>query len=295
MFKLIQGFTKYEISDTGIIRNVKTKMIVSKEKDGKTCRMIDDQGKRRSVKIADIKTVEEKESSVKKAFDELKKATGTESKTTLKKLIDRQSKKKGKISLFLGPMFASKTTSLVGKIHRYALAGKRVIYIDSTKNKRTEDSVVMTHDDIRRNAMKTEFLMDIYWRMKDLDCIGIDEGQFFSDLTEFCVKCANDGQIVIVSSLDGWHDLSVCPNIVNLIPNCENIKKLHAVCECGSPASFSWKYSERDVQFAIGGKETYTVVCRECRIKKISELNQLEQGTRKRSRPSILLSRKKNK
>ena len=98
MFKLIQGFTKYEISDTGIIRNVKTKMIVSKEKDGKTCRMIDDQGKRRSVKIADIKTVEEKESSVKKAFDELKKATGTESKTTLKKLIDRQSKKKGKIS-----------------------------------------------------------------------------------------------------------------------------------------------------------------------------------------------------
>jgi predicted XRE-type DNA-binding protein len=102
MFNLIKGFTKYEISETGIIRNVKTKMIVSKENDGKNVRMINDEGERKSVKVSDLKAVTEKDQRTKKAFDDLRKGMGIEQKTSLKKLIAKQSnassKKKGKIS-----------------------------------------------------------------------------------------------------------------------------------------------------------------------------------------------------
>jgi len=82
MFNLIKGFTKYEISETGIIRNVKTKMIVSKENDGKNVRMISDAGERKSVKVSDLKAVE------------VKKAT----KHVAEKSTKAASKKKGKIS-----------------------------------------------------------------------------------------------------------------------------------------------------------------------------------------------------
>ena len=37
--------------------------------------------------------------------------------------------------------------------------------------------------------------------ISEYDVIGVDEGQFFPDIVEFCEKAANEGKIVIVSSL----------------------------------------------------------------------------------------------
>jgi len=38
---------------------------------------------------------------------------------------------------------------------------------------------------------------------KPYDVIGIDEGQFFTDIVEFAEEFANHGKIVIISSLSG--------------------------------------------------------------------------------------------
>jgi thymidine kinase len=66
------------------------------------------------------------------------------------------------------------------------------------------------------------------WRHYDV--IGIDEGQFFPDIVEFAELAANSGKIVIVSSLGGTFHRGVFSKVLELIPKCEKIKKLAAIC-----------------------------------------------------------------
>ena len=44
-------------------------------------------------------------------------------------------------------------------------------------------------------------LKDLGDAWKDYDVIGVDEGQFFTDIVEFSEKAANGGKVVIISSL----------------------------------------------------------------------------------------------
>ena len=54
--------------------------------------------------------------------------------------------------------------------------------------------------------------------MKDYDVVGIDEGQFFPDVVEFCDEAANLGKTVVVAALDGTFERKPFGNIVSLIP-----------------------------------------------------------------------------
>lgn len=71
------------------------------------------------------------------------------------------------------------------------------------------------------------------------DVIAIDEGQFFPDvfistlickIAQFCEKLANDGKIVLVAALDGSFERKPFNTILELIPLCEKVVKLTAVC-----------------------------------------------------------------
>ena len=63
------------------------------------------------------------------------------------------------------------------------------------------------------------------------DVIGIDEGQFFTDIVDFSEKAANAGKVVVVSSLQGTFLRGAFPSVLALIPKCEKIKKLTAICK----------------------------------------------------------------
>ena len=72
--------------------------------------------------------------------------------------------------------------------------------------------------------------------------IAIDEGQFFQDIVSFAETAANHGKIVIISSLQGTFMRGPFPSILALIPKCEKIKKLTAICKkCGANASFTFR------------------------------------------------------
>ena len=54
-------------------------------------------------------------------------------------------------------------------------------------------------------------------------------------------------------------------DIGNLVPLCEEIVKLTAVClNCGDKAAFSKKMTTSDETVDIGGSEKYAAVCRKC-------------------------------
>lgn len=80
---------------------------------------------------------------------------------------------------------------------------------------------------------------------QDYDVIGIDEGQFYSDVSvhalwlhsmslqvvEFSEKAAENGKIVIISALGGTYLREGFNSILDLVPKAEKIKQLHAICK----------------------------------------------------------------
>ena len=78
----------------------------------------------------------------------------------------------------------------------------------------------------------------------DYDVIGIDEGQFFPDLVEFCENMANSGKAVIVAALDGTFQRKGFGPILELIPLAEHVVKLNAVCMvCFGEGSYTKRIS----------------------------------------------------
>lgn len=92
------------------------------------------------------------------------------------------------------------------------------------------------------------------------DVIGIDEGQFFADLSKVCDELATQGKIVVVAALDGdfkrkvnattracvyaissfLYLLQPFGSTLDLIPMAEDVTKLSSVCmSCFQTGSFS--------------------------------------------------------
>jgi thymidine kinase len=82
---------------------------------------------------------------------------------------------------------------------------------------------------------------------------------------------AHNGKIVIMSALSGTAFRKPFNDVLDLIPKCEKVKQLHAICKiCFSQASFSLRTTTDDAIELIGGQDMYMPVCRECFVFKTS-------------------------
>ena len=76
--------------------------------------------------------------------------------------------------------------------------------------------------------------------MDKFDVIGIDEGQFYPDLITGIESFVRKDKILIISALDGTFERKPFGQIPNLIPLCDDIVKLNAICMvCGNDAPFT--------------------------------------------------------
>ncbi|AAR07422.1 66R [Yaba monkey tumor virus] len=173
----------------------------------------------------------------------------------------------GYIHIILGPMFSGKSTELIRLLKRYQVAMYTCLVIKYSKDERYGRGLV-THDNDSVPAIPVNSLNEINCNDINADVIGIDEGQFFPDIVEFCDYMANNGKILIVAALDGTFLRQPFGNILNLIPRAEYVLKLTAVCMiCFGSASFSKRISDEQEIEIIGGKEKYQSVCRVCYFK----------------------------
>ena len=114
-------------------------------------------------------------------------------------------------------------------------------------------------------AIKTNSLIEVKSKAKQFDVVAVDEGQFFSDIVEFCEDLANSGAIVLVAALDGTFQRKPFGNIVNLLPIAEKVTKLTAVCVyCSKEAAFTKRVVDSEEVELIGGEDEYKPVCRGC-------------------------------
>lgn len=181
------------------------------------------------------------------------------------------------IQLIIGPMFAGKTTELLRRLKRAEIAQKRVLAVKFSGDVRySMKPLITTHEGNYFDAIAVDKLEDV--RLVDHEVVGIDEGQFFPDLFQHAVEWSQQGIAVIISALSGTFTQHPWPNVSTLIPLCDNVDLLLAVCSfCGADAMFSKRTQqdcdgEEDIGETndvfkptfIGGTESYKACCRKC-------------------------------
>ena len=171
----------------------------------------------------------------------------------------------GYIQLIMGPMFSGKTSFLKSIFDRFTIARKKCLMVKYINDNRYDDKYVITHTGIKctGDTIKASKLEELDKIVNNYEVICIDEIQFYNDAPQYCDKWANEGLIIICAGLSGTFERKEFPIISKLIPLCEKIELLRAVCpETGNDATFSYRISDSNEIVDIGGSDKYKAVDR---------------------------------
>jgi thymidine kinase len=177
---------------------------------------------------------------------------------------------RGELHIIIGPMFSSKTTTLISKLDRHTF-GQTVLAINHELDTRYSMEGLRTHDGKSFPCLRARSLSSVYSNplYQTANVIGIDESQFFDDLVpNVKIMVETHNKIVYVAGLNGSYRRELFGTIHELIPWADTVQLLSAVCmECNdgkTPGIFSkliTKKTESGNVF-IGGSAEYKAVCR---------------------------------
>jgi len=178
----------------------------------------------------------------------------------------------GYLKIILGSMFAGKTTELVKEYKRHESCGFECLFINHKIDTRyvNEENKTSTHDRVLVNSINVgDNLFDFFNKKGFLDrykVILINEGQFFKDLYKFVDYIVNSlHKKVYVCGLDGDFKRKKIGSILDIIPLCDDVIKLKAICmNCKTnDGIFTYRLTKEKEQIVVGVKN-YSVVCRKC-------------------------------
>ncbi len=185
------------------------------------------------------------------------------------------------LQLYIGPMYAGKSSELIRQIQRYEILKKNLLVINHTINNRYGSNTITTHthmsydDCIIIGALgDIEKSEEHKRRFEEADVIVIEELQFFADAYDHIVDwCDNHGKHVIAGGLDGDFRRQPFGDVLRLIPHAEKVVKLSALCKrcceansCkkidGTLANFTMRTTADESQTVVGSSDVYEAVCR---------------------------------
>jgi thymidine kinase len=187
------------------------------------------------------------------------------------------------LKLYIGPMYASKSSSLISEINRYSHITDRILVINNKlDNQRHPEpineqgiGIIKTHDSKVFQAIMVNKLSEInesnffHNKYNRSDIIIIDEGQFYPDLYEFIrneLELVDSNKMFIIAGLSGDSNMEPIGDILKLIPMADSVEFLKAFCvycKDGQLASFTKRLTIQDnSQILVGANETYSPVCR---------------------------------
>ena len=172
------------------------------------------------------------------------------------------------LEIVLGPMFAGKSSYILSSLRRYEAIGWPVLSITSALDTRYETDAIHSHNHERHSAVSADLLAPLLMTesFAEARLIVIEEAQFFKDLYPF-VEHAVDvcGKDVLVVGLDGDSERRPFGRIAEIIPLCDKITKLTAMCKMcgdGTPAIFTHRKDADTSVIKVGEADTYEALCR---------------------------------
>jgi thymidine kinase len=184
--------------------------------------------------------------------------------------------KSGYLEIILGPMYSSKTTTLLEIYKKCKFCNISVAVINHSIDTRYNDSMLSTHDKIMIPCIQTTLLRNIWdytnnnsenhINLRTADVILINEGQFFKDLYTVVEDMLICNKRVYICGLDSELERKKFGQILDLIPLCDKVTKLTSLCsQCkdGTPGIFSMRLTSEKQQTLVGS-DNYIPVCRKC-------------------------------
>jgi thymidine kinase len=180
----------------------------------------------------------------------------------------------GYLEMFVGPMWSGKTSELLRIHKRYSLCESQIVSINYINDTRYGDNIISSHDNIEIPCKSVRCLSE--FSDIEYDCLTpeftkasiilINEAQFFTDIVGW-VKSAVDihNKKIYLCGLDGDFKREQFGELLELIPFCDKITKLHSICGiCKTKdAIFTKRVVSGEEQELIGTDE-YIPVCRIC-------------------------------
>lgn len=197
------------------------------------------------------------------------------------------------LHITLGPMYASKTTSLIQKYNALNINHKIIVLdYDTERQDKFYEGYLANHNGVEIPCIKCSKLfdvLDIYKKrgnfqmshefdhlndfglsiemhesrnaLLNAEFILINEAQFYPDLVEFVKRFIHKN--IYIYGLDGDFKQERIGNILDIIPLCDSVVKLKANCLCGQAAIFS-KIITPDILEQYQPNAQYNPVCRKC-------------------------------
>lgn len=191
----------------------------------------------------------------------------------------------GYLKVIIGPMTSGKTTKALNEAIVKAI-NHSVLYVTF---KGSNDRAVEggdTHNFTSHNSLLKVLPGSIFCfctlelstvDVSEYDVILVDESNFYQDLVVSVMKWLSMNKYIIVVGLDGDYKQEKFGQVLDLIPICDDVKKISAECSLckteyglshlshsikGVPAPFSKRNVKSDEIELIGGTDIYTAVCR---------------------------------
>jgi thymidine kinase len=187
------------------------------------------------------------------------------------------------LKLIIGPMFSSKSSSLLSEVNRYKYITDKILVINSELDIKRHPKMevnegigyIKTHDEKTFPAIMLKNLQElkknVYFNKKYnyADIILIDEGQFYDDLYDFLnVELCKTRKKFIVAGLSSDYNMKPIGSIIQLVPIADDIIKLSSlcmICKDGTPGNFT-KLIKNDNKnqsnILIGSNDSYYPCCR---------------------------------
>jgi thymidine kinase len=191
-------------------------------------------------------------------------------------IINNMSNKPNELKLFIGPMFAGKSTQLISDYNNAVDNNLKPLVITHSLENRYSDDQLSSHDKLKINCVKfnsiSSFITFINEKkaVNNYDIILFDEAQFFKDILLVVDIVEKYNISVNVYGLDGDFKREKFGNLLDIIPYCDEIIKLKANCnDCHNKAIFSFRMDmNNNDQVLIGSSESYIPLCRLCYLLK---------------------------
>ena len=179
------------------------------------------------------------------------------------------------LELLIGPMFAGKSSAIQSIIRRHQALGWNVFVVTHSMDTRyTTEPAIVNHDKVMMPAHATNKLMALINHPDYVSSrlVVIEEAQFFPDLVEFVLQTVDKSEKhAVVVGLDGDAERRPFGRVLDLVPYCDRVTKLTAMCKMckdGTPAIFTFAahvdavVAASDGRPCVGADEKYVPLCR---------------------------------
>jgi thymidine kinase len=168
-----------------------------------------------------------------------------------------------RLEIIQGPMFAGKSTALIGRLTQARHTGVEVCTFKHAKDARYHSTAVATHNGTMWPAQAVENAETIVNLVGNADVVGIDEIHFFGTAAVPVIKeLLSDGRRIIVAGVDLDARGQPFAPFPQLAVIADDITQLHASCTtCGQPAIFTQRLSNARGLHHVGGTGDYEPRC----------------------------------